>query len=481
MDELCQGTTNFVSLDASGLAVGLPDGLMGNSEVGHLTIGAGRALYQSIVEINLAVENKSLWRKEAFVKACERAKSGNGRLHFLGLVSDGGVHAHINHLFSLLEGAKSLGVPSSFVQFFADGRDTSPTSGVTYIQQVLDHINTNKYGSLATITGRYYAMDRDKRYERIKIAYEGLVQGIGESCTKENVIQLVQSRYNKDGSEQQTDEFLTPIIVDSNGLIQDGDTLIFIDFRADRMREIVEAMGLKPQFDTSVIPKDLSVNTMNQYKKEFPFPMIFSPQEPVNVLAEWLSTKSLPQFHCAETEKYAHVTFFFNGGKEMQYTDEDRFMVPSPKVATYDLKPEMSVAGVAEKMAEVVGSGKYPFVMCNFAPPDMVGHTGVYEAAVKACTHTDKAIGVVRDACAKHGYVLLITADHGNAEIMKEKDGSPITKHTTMRVPFCMFGGNRKFKNLTHNASLQDVAPTVLDLMGIEIPSEMTGVTLLQS
>ncbi|PIK37305.1 putative 2,3-bisphosphoglycerate-independent phosphoglycerate mutase-like [Apostichopus japonicus] len=479
MDELCQTSGKFVSLDASGLAVGLPEGLMGNSEVGHLTIGAGRALYQSIVEINFAVSDGSLWQKEAFVKACERAKSGNGRLHFLGLVSDGGVHSHISHLFSLLEGAKSHGVPSAFVQFFADGRDTSPTSGVTYIQQVLDHLARNEYGSLATIVGRYYAMDRDKRYERIKIAYEGLVQGTGESCTKENVVQLVQSRYQKVGDEKQSDEFLTPIVVDSNGRIQDGDTLIFIDFRADRMREIVEALGVKPQFETSSVPKDLSVVTMSQYKEEFPFPVIFSPQEPFNVLAEWLSKNSIPQYHCAETEKYAHVTFFFNGGKELQYTGEERCMVPSPKVATYDLKPEMSVAGVAEKMVETIGSRKYPFVMCNLAPPDMVGHTGVYEAAVEACTHTDKAIKAMKDACAKHDYVLLITADHGNAEVMKEPDGSPITKHTTKRVPFCMFGGNRSFKSVSHNASLQDVAPTVLDLMGIEKPTDMIGVTLL--
>lgn len=480
MDDLCQTSGKFISLDASGLAVGLPEGLMGNSEVGHLTIGAGRALYQSIVEIDLTVKDKSLWQKETFVNACQRAKSGNGRLHFLGLVSDGGVHSHINHLFSLLEGAKSNGVPHAFVQFFADGRDTSPTSGVTYIKQVLDHLERNQYGSLATITGRYYAMDRDKRYERIKIAYEGLVQGIGESSTKEKVIELVQSRYDKEGGERQTDEFLTPIIVDANGCIQDGDTLIFIDFRADRMREIVEALGLKPQFDTSVIPKDLSVVTMNEYKGDFPFPVIFPPQEPANVLAEWLAKKSIPQFHCAETEKYAHVTFFFNGGRELQFEKEDRFMVPSPKVATYDLKPEMSVAEVGQKMVETIACGKYPFVMCNLAPPDMVGHTGVYEAAVEACGHTDKAIGAIKDACAKHNYVLLVTADHGNAEIMKEPDGKPITKHTTMRVPFCMFGGSRTFANVSHNASLQDVAPTVLDLMGIEKPPDMSGVTLLE-
>ncbi|XP_022094361.1 2,3-bisphosphoglycerate-independent phosphoglycerate mutase-like [Acanthaster planci] len=480
MDELCK-ESSCVTLDASGLSVGLPKGLMGNSEVGHLSIGAGRVLYQSIVMIDLAIEDKSIMNKPAFVEAYTRAKNGNGRIHLLGLVSDGGVHSHIAHLKGLLVGLKEKGVPKTFIQFFSDGRDTSPVSGVKYIQEVLDYTKNIGYGSLATVVGRYYAMDRDKRYERNKIAYEGLVQGIGEKATPNDIVQVVQNHYDAPEEERVTDEFLKPIIVDPDGRIRDGDTLIFIDFRADRMRQIVEAVGLKPQFETAQIPKDLGVFCMTEYKAEFPFPVIFPPEEPVNVLAEWLAHRKVLQFHCAETEKYAHVTFFFNGGREMQFEGEDRCLVPSPKVATYDLQPEMSCQGVADKMVETIKSKKYPFLMCNFAPPDMVGHTGVYEAAVKACTATDKAIGDMKKACEENDYVLLITADHGNAEVMIDGQGNPVTKHTTKRVPFCMHGGTCKFKqNITHNAALPDVAPTVLELMGQPIPPEMTGKSLLE-
>ncbi|XP_033633564.1 2,3-bisphosphoglycerate-independent phosphoglycerate mutase-like [Asterias rubens] len=480
MDDLCK-ESSCVTLDASGLSVGLPKGLMGNSEVGHLSIGAGRVLYQSIVEIDLAMEDGSIADKPAFVEAYTRANKGNGRLHLLGLVSDGGVHSHISHMKTLLERLKEKGVKKTFIQFFADGRDTSPVSGVKYIQQVLDHTKDIKYGSLATVVGRYYAMDRDKRFERIQIAYEGLVQGIGEKATPENIVQVVQNHYAGEGDQKQKDEFLKPIIVDPEGRLQDGDTLIFFDFRADRMRQITETIGLKPPFETAKIPKDLGVFCMTEYKGDFPFPVIFPPQVPTNVLAEWLAHCKIPQFHCAETEKYAHVTFFFNGGRELQFEGEDRFLVPSPKVATYDLKPEMSCQGVADKMVEMIKTKKYPFLMCNFAPPDMVGHTGVYDKAVLACTATDKAIGDLKKACEDNGYVLLVTADHGNAEIMIDSEGNPVTKHTTKRVPFCLHGGNRKFKkNISHNAALPDVAPTVLDLMGHPIPKEMTGKSLVE-
>ncbi|XP_071947559.1 2,3-bisphosphoglycerate-independent phosphoglycerate mutase-like isoform X2 [Antedon mediterranea] len=475
MDSLCNpANSQFVTLDASGLAVGLPDGLMGNSEVGHLTIGAGRIIYQDIVKIDLAIKNGEFGQQKAFVDACTRAIQGNGRLHFLGLVSDGGVHSHINHLLEFLKAAKSHGVPKSFVQFFGDGRDTSPVSGVKYLQQVLDFLKQEDYGCLATVVGRYYAMDRDKRHERIKLAYEGLVQGIGESTTPENVIQVVNARY----ANKETDEFLKPIIVEPEGRIQDGDTLVFIDFRSDRMRQIVEAFAIQRHFETSVVPKDLHVVCMTQYKSDFGLPVIYPPTSTVNVLAEWIASKKMTQYHCAETEKYAHVTFFFNGGVEKSFEGEQRCLVQSPKVATYDLQPEMSVMGVAEKMVETIESGKFPFVMCNLAPPDMVGHTGVYDATVKACTQTDKAIGLMVEACKKHNYTFLVTADHGNAELMIDEAGKPVTKHSTNRVPFGMTG-EHKFKNITHNASLADVAPTVLSLMGLDIPSEMTGQTLL--
>ncbi|XP_070540000.1 2,3-bisphosphoglycerate-independent phosphoglycerate mutase-like [Ptychodera flava] len=467
---------NAVTLDASGLAVGLPAGLMGNSEVGHTTIGIGRIIYQDIVRINQSIEDKSIFSNKTLVDACSRAKSGNGRLHFLGLVSDGGVHSHIDHLLTMIDVVKQQAVPKCYVQFFSDGRDTRPTSGVTYVQQVLDYLKAGNYGELATVVGRYYAMDRDKRYERIKVAYEALTKGTGEKTTPDQVIEVIKKRYALEPTE--TDEFLKPIIVNEEGRVKDGDTLIFIDFRADRMREIVESFGLKRHFDTDVIPKDLHISIMAQYKVDWPFPMLFPPQQPDNVLGEWIAKKGLAQFHCAETEKYAHVTFFFNGGREAAFEKEDRSMVPSPKVPTYDQLPEMSSAGVADEMVRAIGSGQYPFVMCNFAPPDMVGHTGQYEPAVKACEATDIAIGRIHDACEEHGYVLLITADHGNAEKMLSEKGGPHTAHTTFRVPFIMTGSH-KFKT-GGDPGLSDVAPTVLDLMGLDIPPDMTGQSLLQ-
>lgn len=468
-----------MTLDASGLAVGLPDGLMGNSEVGHLNIGAGRVMYQDIVRINMDVESKAIHKNATFVQACERAKTkSGGRLHLLGLVSDGGVHGHIRHLFSLIEGAKANGVPEVFIHFFGDGRDTSPTSGVTYLQQLLDHIKSLGYGKLSTIVGRYYAMDRDKRWERIQVAYEALVSGKGETSTVDSVVELVKSRYTRT-EDPQTDEFLTPIILNSEGRIQDHDTLLFFNYRADRMRQINEALGLKPAFTPEKIPTDLQLFSMTEYKKEFPFPALYPPTVPKNVLSEVVASAGKSQFHCAETEKYAHVTFFFNGGQEAAFQNENRFMVPSPKVPTYDLQPEMSVQGVADKMAEQIAEEKHAFIMCNFAPPDMVGHTGKYEPCVRAVTATDIAIGTVRDACLKHGYTLLVTADHGNAEKMYDSVGGPHTAHTTYRVPFCMTGNRRFRSDISHNAALCDVAPTVLDLLGIPIPSEMTGKSLL--
>lgn len=469
-----------MEVEASGLAVGLPAGLMGNSEVGHYTIGTGRVTFQDIVAINFAVEKKTLSSRSNLMKAFQRAKNGNGRFHFLGLVSDGGVHSHINHLFALLEEAKKAEVPKAFIHFFSDGRDTSPTSGVQYVEQLQKFLADLGYGSLSTLTGRYYAMDRDKRHERIKLAYEGLVQGIGEDSSPDQLISIMNKRYNMEGSERQTDEFMKPIIVNKEGLVQDGDTMMFIDFRADRMRQIVEAFGLQRQFETHKIVKDLHITTMTEYKKDFPFDVVFAPEIPLNCLAEWLSKKSIPQFHCAETEKYAHVTFFFNGGLESAFELEDRVMVPSPKVATYNLKPEMSCEGVAQAMVTAMRKGTYPFVMCNLAPPDMVGHTGVYDAAVLACIATDKAIGMIEKACTECGYILLVTADHGNAETMIDKDGKPVTKHTTNKVPFYMSSScsSRKFRAAV-DPGLSDIAPTILDFMGLDIPQEMTGKSLL--
>lgn len=481
MDKLCDPSTGqFVTLNASGLAVGLPDGLMGNSEVGHLNIGAGRPIYQDIVRINMDIEKKRIHENALFKEACENAKSkSGGRLHLLGCISDGGVHAHINHLFALLEGAKSNGVPKTFIQFFADGRDTLPNSGVGFVKQVIAKTKELNYGSLSTIMGRYYAMDRDKRWDRIKIAYDGLVSGVGEEATLDNVTSLLESRYTAEGDKKQTDEFFTPVIIDKEGLIRDGDTLVFINYRADRMRQITETFGVQLNFEP-VKKVDVTLFTMTQYKKEFPFKNLYPPSIPKDVLAEAISNAEKSQFHCAETEKYAHVTFFFNGGQELAFKGEDRCLVPSPKeVATYDLKPEMSAAGVAEKMAEAIAAGKYDFVMCNFANPDMVGHTGKYEPAVKACEVTDKGIGVILEACKANGYILLVTADHGNAEQMFDENGGPFTAHTCNRVPFCMSNTDKKFVPPQHDAALADVAPTVLALMSIPQPSDMSGKALV--
>ncbi|KAJ3168898.1 hypothetical protein HDU88_001225 [Geranomyces variabilis] len=465
-------TYPFVELAAHGEAVGLPDGLMGNSEVGHLNIGAGRIVYQDIVKIDRCIRHKELGKQKALVDAIDRAKKGNGRLHLLGLVSDGGVHSHINHLFALLEVAKAASVPETYVHFFGDGRDCSPKSADKYLQQLQDFMKKIQYGSLATIVGRYYAMDRDKRWERIQVAYDALVEGKGEKS--EDPAKTVDERHAKD----ETDEFLKPIVIGEKGRLQDDDTLVFFNYRSDRMRELTQALGIDTPFEAKK-PKNISITTMSRYKSDYPFPIIFPPQAMTNVLAEWLGEHKVPQSHIAETEKYAHVTFFFNGGTEAQYPLEDREMIASPKVATYDKQPEMSALEVAKKVSETVESKKYPFVMCNFAPPDMVGHTGVYDAAVKGVEATDKGIGLIYEACKRAGYTLFVTADHGNAEKMCGDDGQPHTAHTCNKVPFVMANDKHKFMK-DKVGSLADVAPTILEFMGLPIPEEMTGMSLLQ-
>lgn len=481
MSKLSQVKGKYVTLDASGEAVGLPAGLMGNSEVGHLNIGAGRVMYQDILRINKDCRSGNIANNPYFVEACQRAIKNGGRLHLLGLVSDGGVHGHIEHLLALLAAAKKLQVPKVFIHFFADGRDTPPKSGLGYMKELASKLKEMNYGSIASVTGRYYAMDRDKRWERIKVAYEGLVDGVGDHVSVEgydytNLFEQVEKRYSND----QTDEFLTPIIVNQEGLLRDNDTLMFFNFRADRMRQITETFGIKLNFDVKTKLNNIELYTMNQYKKEFPFKMLYPPIKPVNVLAEAIGKAKVGQFHCAETEKYAHVTFFFNGGQEAEFEGEVRSMVPSPRVATYDLDPEMNAAGVADKMCEAIAANTHQFVMCNFAPPDMVGHTGKYEQTVKAVEATDRAIGRIAEACEKHGYILLITSDHGNAERMIDEKGGPVTSHTTNRVPFIMHNSDKNFRNISHNAALCDVAPTVLKLMNIPKPSEMDGQPLLE-
>ncbi|KJA19555.1 hypothetical protein HYPSUDRAFT_189771 [Hypholoma sublateritium FD-334 SS-4] len=499
----------FEPLLASGTAVGLSEGLMGNSEVGHLNIGAGRIVWQDIVRIDMSIKKRQFHKNPALIASCKRAKETTGRLHAIGLVSDGGVHSHIRHLFALLETAKEQGVPETYIHFLGDGRDTAPRSAAKYAQELLDFVKKLGYGEIATVVGRYYAMDRDKRWDRVKIALDGLLEGVGEKVEdgQEGLIKAIEENYAKDI----TDEFLKPIIVDGDkGRIKDGDTLFFFNYRSDRMREIVSIFGMPDKPIDIKIPKDLNISTMSRYNAEFPFSVAFPPQAMTNVLAEWLGKEGVTQAHIAETEKYAHVTFFFNGGVEKQFPHETRHMIPSPKVATYDKKPEMSAQEVANKVAEVLDEGSQQFVMCNFAPPDMVGHTGVFDAAVEAITATDKAVGTIFEAAKRNGYVLLITADHGNAEQMRDPvTGNPHTAHTTNPVPFIMAGEGFKFKpnkkvEAEHreardkeregaseaekveegdkeedDPAICDVAPTILDIMGLPIPEEMTGRSLL--
>ncbi len=400
----------YTELEASSNAVGLPDGLMGNSEVGHLNIGAGRVVWQDVVRIDMTIKKNELNKIENLTKSFQHAKDGNGRLHLLGLISDGGVHSHNKHLYALLKRAKEMEVPKVFIHFFGDGRDTDPKSAAGYMQELLDQCREIGCGEIATVVGRYYIMDRDKRWDRVEIGMKGVVCGEGEESS--DPVATIKERYKKD----ENDEFLKPIIVGGDERrIKDDDTLFFFNYRSDRVREVTQLLGdfdrsPKPDFP---YPKNIHLTTMTRYNTSFTFPVAFPPQHMGNVLAEWLGKKDIKQCHIAETEKYAHVTFFFNGGVEKQFPGEEREMIPSPKVATYDLEPPMSAMGVADKLSERISDNKYEFLMNNFAPPDMVGHTGVYKAAIVGCETTDKAISQVYETCKKEGYVLFVTADHG--------------------------------------------------------------------
>lgn len=480
MDSLSQSATGFTELDASSLAVGLPEGLMGNSEVGHLNIGAGRVVWQDVVRIDQTIKQGKLGENDVIKKVLAAAKESNGRLHLCGLVSHGGVHAKQTHLYALLKAAKEIGVPKVFIHFFGDGRDTDPKSGAGYLEELLDNIKEIGVGEIATLVGRYYAMDRDKRWERNEIALKGLILGEGEESS--DPVKTIKERYEKG----ENDEFLKPIIVGSQeGRIKDGDNVFFFNYRSDRVRQITQLLG---GVDRSPLPDfpfpKINLVTMTQYKLDYPFEIAFKPQHMGNVLAEWLGKQNVKQVHIAETEKYAHVTFFFNGGVEkvfpLETRDESQDLVPSNKsVATYDEAPEMSADGVANQVVKRLGEQKFPFVMNNFAPPDMVGHTGVYEAAIVGCAATDKAIGKIYEGCKKEGYILFITSDHGNAEEMKFPDGKPKTSHTTNKVPFIMANAPEGWSLKKEDGVLGDVAPTILAAMGLPIPEEMTGQSLL--
>ncbi|OWO97964.1 hypothetical protein B2J93_3762 [Marssonina coronariae] len=497
MDAFSKNADGFAELEASSLAVGLPEGLMGNSEVGHLNIGAGRVVWQDVVRIDQTIKNNELNENEVIMKTFNAAKDGTGRLHLAGLISDGGVvwevlpgemveanwtqHAKQDHLYALLKLAKEVGIPHVYIHFFGDGRDTDPKSGAGYMQGLLDKINEIGIGEIASVVGRYYAMDRDKRWDRVEVGLNALCVGDGEEST--DPVKTIKERYAKG----ENDEFLKPIIVGGKeARIRDGDQVFFFNYRSDRVREITQLLG---DYDRSPLenfayPKDITLTTMTQYKLDYPFNIAFKPQHMGNVLAETLGTQGVKQVHVAETEKYAHVTFFFNGGVEkvfpLETRDESQDLVPSNKsVATYDKAPEMSAAGVAKQMSKRIKEGQFGFIMNNFAPPDMVGHTGVYEAAIIGVATTDKAIGAIYETCKEEGYILFITSDHGNAEEMKFADGKPKTSHTTNKVPFIMANAPKGWSLKKNDGVLGDVAPTILDAMGLTQPEEMTGHSLL--
>lgn len=459
-------------LSASGLDVGLPEGQMGNSEVGHTNIGAGRVVFQDLPRISRAIEDGSFFENEAYIEAMDDCKERDGALHLMGLLSDGGVHSHITHLFALLEMAKKRGLGRVYVHCFLDGRDVPPASGKGYVEKLVEKCKEVGVGQVATVMGRYYAMDRDKRWDRVEAAYDAMVYGEG-AVQNPDPVAAVRESYDRGV----TDEFVEPVVCDAEGTISDNDSVIFFNFRPDRAREITRTL-VDPEFDgftRQFFPVTFVCNT--EYDASMPNVEVAFPRVTVrNGLGEYLSQMGMTQLRIAETEKYAHVTFFFNGGSETVFPGEDRVLVPSPKVATYDKQPEMSAAEVTDKCVERIESGAYDVIILNFANCDMVGHTGVYDAAVKAVETVDSCVGRVVDATLKMGGIAMITADHGNAEQMAEPDGSPMTAHTTNPVPFILCGAGTE---LRPNGRLADIAPTMLDVMGLACPEEMDGKTLI--
>ena len=461
---------------ASGMDVGLPDGQMGNSEVGHTNIGAGRIVYQELTRITKSIDDGDFFKNPALLGAIENCKKNNSALHFAGLLSNGGVHSHNKHLYGLLRLAKENGIENVHVHCFMDGRDVPPRSGAGFVEELVSQIRQIGVGDIATVMGRYYAMDRDNRWERVEKAYNAMVLGEGNTC--ESAVTAMNESYNNDV----TDEFVVPTVIVKDGApvgkIQENDSVIFFNFRPDRAREITRTI-VDPDFSgfDRKFFKTYYV-CMTQYDATMPnVEVAFKPESLSNTFGEYISKKGLRQLRIAETEKYAHVTFFFNGGVEQVYDGEDRALINSPKVATYDLQPEMSAPEVTDEVVKRIESGEYDVVVLNFANCDMVGHTGVFEAAVKAVETVDECLGRVVDAILKMGGKALITADHGNADQMVNYEtGGPFTAHTTNVVPLVLIGdGAKELKN----GRLADLAPTMLDLMGLEKPNEMTGESLL--
>ena len=461
-------------IGASGMDVGLPDGQMGNSEVGHTNMGAGRIVYQELTRITKTINEDKLKENEAIVNAMDKALENGTALHLMGLLSSGGVHSHNTHLYGILELAKKKGLENVYIHTFLDGRDVPPSSAAEFMDELLAKTKEIGVGKVATVSGRYYAMDRDNNWDRVEKTYAAMVYGEGEKA--DCPVCAVKNSYDKGV----TDEFVVPVVVEGGAQVKPNDSVIFFNFRPDRAREITRTF-VDPEFKgferkNGFFP--VNFVCMTQYDATMPnVDVAFKPQTLKNTLGEYVSNKGMTQLRIAETEKYAHVTFFFNGGVEKQYEGEDRILVKSPAVATYDLQPEMSAYEVTDKLVPAIESGKYDMIILNYANCDMVGHTGVFEAAVKAVEAVDTCVGRVVEAIKKMGGVALITADHGNADKMVDADGSPFTAHTTNPVPFCVVGYDCQ---LREGGRLADIAPTMLQIMGLEQPAEMDGVSLIK-
>ncbi len=468
------------TLGAAGEDVGLPDNQIGNSEVGHLNLGAGRIVYQDFTRINKAIQSGEFFENQVLLEALNTVKEASGRLHIMGLLSDGGVHSHIDQIKAMATMASQNDIGSIFLHAFMDGRDTPPNSGLGYIQEMERHLGDLNRARVATVAGRFYPMDRDNRWDRVERGYNALVLGQGLEAVSGEM--AVREAYDRG----ETDEFIQPTVICDGGrpvgVIRNGDGVVFMNFRGDRAREISHALN-DPDFKHFDRKQFAALSTyvcLARYDENFSYPVIFMPQQLTGILGEVISGNGLTQLRIAETEKYAHVTFFFNGGEERVFPGENRCLVPSPQdVPTYDLKPQMSAEGVTDKLLEHLSSGTYDFVLVNYANPDMVGHTGVYEAAVTAIEKVDECIGRVTEMVLELGGVIIITSDHGNAESMLDPDGTPHTAHTTRRVPLVLAGPGYTRENLTlREGRLADVAPTLLKIMGIKQPSEMTGESL---
>ncbi len=469
-------------LEAAGKAVGLPDGQMGNSEVGHLNLGAGRIVYQELTKINMAIEDGSFYHNEILGDLFKKIKEKGTVLHLMGLVSDGGVHSQMEHLYALIRMAKENGLDRVVVHAFMDGRDTLPTSGAGYIAELVRTMGEIGIGSVGTVVGRYYAMDRDRRWDRTELAYRALVSGEGERDT--DPVEAVKKAYERG----ETDEFIKPVVIEKPGggplpRLSNGDGVVFFNFRADRARQLTMALA-SPSFSEFSVedrPRFVGYVTMTRYDEHFDLPAAFPPQHLDRILGEEVSRAGLRQLRIAETEKYAHVTYFFNGGEEEPFPLEDRCLIQSPRdVATYDQKPEMSAREVADELVSRISREDYSLIVVNFANGDMVGHTGILPAAIKACEVVDECVGRITEEWRRRGGVALITADHGNAEVMIAPDGGPATAHTTNMVPLYLIDDEKKGAELEQGI-LADVAPTILSLMGLEVPSAMTGKILIRN